>query len=169
MIEKLRIGIVSTTHGIKGEAKVYPTTDDMNRFQEIKKVYLVKNGMEMEKKILSARASKNMMLVKFEGIDTPEEMAKYREYDIYIDRNDVPKLKENENYIGDLIDLKVKTDMGEDIGIVKDVFPTGANHVMEVKTDTKTILIPYIKECILEVHLEEGFVLVHLLDGLLDL
>lgn len=170
MIEKLRVGIISSVHGIKGETKVYPTSDEKDRFLKLKRVYYKAGESEKVLELERARYSKNMVICKFKGIDTPEEALKYKNTELYMDRKDVKPLKSNENYIVDLIDLEVYTDDDALLGRVSDVFETGANHVMEVeKEDGRKILIPYIKQCILKVDLEEGRIYVHLLDGLLDI
>lgn len=170
MTEKLRIGVIANTHGIRGEAKIFPTGDDPGRFSALKEVYLSHKGREMKLRIQSVKYFKNLVICKFEGINTPEEVALYKNGDIYMDRKDAPPLKENENYIADLIGLNVITDKGEELGQVDDIWATGANQIMEVRrTEGKNILIPYIKDCILEVKIEEGFIRVHLLEGLLDL
>ena len=178
MTDKLRVGVITKTHGLKGEVKLYPTTDDTEKFSYIKEFYLDNNGIFTKLKLSYAKEMKNMFICKFEGIDSIEEAEKTVKRDLYIDRKDAKKLKEGENYISDLIDLKVISDTYGPIGYVKDVFPTGANHVMEIgldediKTNVKskdTLLLPYIKQCTLDVDLEKKEVLVHILDGLLDI
>ena len=126
--------------------------------------------VRIELKLEYTKPNKNMLICKFSQINTPEELLKYSGFSLYVDRDALPKPKSNENYIGDLIGLDVISDTGERLGVVKDVFPTGANHVMEVLLDSKkSLLIPYIKNCILDVDLDKNTVLVHLLDGLLDI
>ncbi len=172
MLRRIRIGIITSAHGIRGEAKVYPTTDDKGRFRQVKACVLVSEDEKKEKETFleGVRENKNMLLCKFKGIDSPEELRQYRNYGIYVDRDSLPRLAENEHYIGDLIGLKVLTDTGEDLGLVKNVFETGANHVMEVELHNgKILLFPYIKDCILAVSLEKQEILVHVMDGLLDL
>lgn len=172
MLKEIRIGVISSSHGIKGEAKVFPTTDDIEHFKNIKSCTLVSEDLKVriELKLEYTKPNKNMLICKFSQINTPEELLKYRGFSLYVDRETLPKPKSNENYIGDLIGLDVISDTGERLGVVKDVFPTGANHVMEVLLDSKkSLLIPYIKNCILDVDLDKNTVLVHLLDGLLDI
>lgn len=173
MLEKIRVGIIQTSHGIKGEAKVYPTTDDISHFSLIDKCYLISEDAkkEIDTKLISYRKSNKGLICKFENIDSPEEMAKFRAFSIYVDRNNLPELKENENYIGDLIGLDVFSEDASKLGIVKDIFETGANYVLEVEDEVthKSIFIPYIKDCILDVKLASKKIKVHLLDGLLDL
>lgn len=170
MVEKLRIGVIANTHGIRGEAKIFPTGDDPKHFSALEEVYLKKGGRETRFRISSVRYFKNLVICKFEGIDTPEALLPYKNADIYMDRKDAAPLKENEHYIADLIGLEVVTDEDKKLGTVEDIWATGANQVMEVRPpEGKNILIPYIRECILEVEPEKGFIRVHLLDGLLDL
>ena len=88
---------------------------------------------------------------------------------MFVDRQNATPLKKNENYIADLIGLDVIDEEGILLGKVTDIFPTGANHVMEVDMGEKKVLFPYISQCILDVDLEEGKIRVHVLDGLLDL
>ena len=146
MIDRFRVGVITSSHGIKGEAKVYPTSDDSNRLKKIKKVY-----------------------ADIKQFNTPEEIQALRNTDLFVDRDNATPLKKNENYIADLIGLDVIGEDGNILGKVTDVFPTGANHVMEVDMGEKKVLFPYISQCILDVNLEEGKISVHVLDGLLDL
>ena len=169
MIDRFRVGVITSSHGIKGEAKVYPTSDDSNRLKKIKKVYADIKGVETSLDIETVRFQKNMALVKFKQFNTPEEIQALRNTDLFVDRDNATPLKKNENYIADLIGLNVTDEDGCLLGKVTDVFPTGANHVMEVDMGEKKVLFPYISQCILDVNLEEGKIFVHVLDGLLDL
>ena len=171
MTDRLRVGVISSVHGIHGECKVYPTTDDPQRFKMLKKVYAVsERGDTRELEIDRVRFFKNMVICGFKEITTPEEMQKLRGRDIYIDRKDAMPLEEGEYYIADLIGLKVIDEDDTVIGTVEDIFPTGANQVMEVKTpEGREVLIPYIPVCILKVFPEEGFIRVHMIPGLMDL
>ena len=164
MDTRFRVGVVSSVHGIHGECKVFPTTDDAERFKKLKKVFVD----DREYTLQSVKFFKNMVICKFEGIDTPEEIQKLRMKDVMIDRADAVPLEEGENYISDLIGLKVVGDDGTCYGECADIIPTGANQVMQVKGD-KDFLMPYIKQCILGVDLDKGEIKVHMLDGLLDL
>ena len=97
-------------------------------------------------------------------------MERYKGKDLLIGRDQAVKLGPNENFIVDLIGLKVVTDEGEDFGVLKDVLKTGANDVYVIQgKEGKEYLFPAIKQCILNVDLESGTILVHIMDGLLDL
>ena len=170
MEQYLRVGVISSTHGIRGEVKVYPTTDDPERFRELKKVILDAKGGQRTLEIQGVKFCKNQVILKFRGLDNINDVEKYKGTDLLIPREDAVPLEENENFIADLIDMEVVTDAGERLGILTDVIQTGANDVYVVKTSQeKEILLPAIRDCILEVDVEEKRMRVHVLEGLLDL
>jgi 16S rRNA processing protein RimM len=165
----LRVGVISSTHGVKGEVKVYPTTDDVNRFKSLKNVILDNGREHMDLEIQGVKFFKNMVILKFKGFDSIDDIEKYKGKDLLITRDQAVELGPDENFIFDLIGLRVVTDNGEEFGTLTDVIKTGANDVYEVKTaEGKEVLFPAIKECVLNVDLTEGIVTVHIMDGLLD-
>ena len=179
--DMLRVGVISQTHGIKGEVKVYPTTDDPTRFEVLENVYLrqVPQGMRgkvndelVHLKIKGVKYFKQFVILKFDGIDNINDVEKYKGYELYVTREDAVPLEEGEYYIADLIGLKVIDEEEKETGVLKDVLQTGANDVYVVKGNmdygNKEILIPVIKDCILNVDLENKVVKVHLLKGLVD-
>ena len=166
----LRVGVITSTHGVRGEVKVFPTTDDMNRFKKLKTVILDTGKEHKTLNIESVKFFKNMVILKFKGFDNINDVEMWRQKDLLISRDQAVKLSPDENFIVDLIGLTVMTDEGEKLGVMKDVLQTGANDVYIVKmADGKEVLLPAIKDCILNVDLEKGEMLVHVLDGLLDL
>ncbi|MDO5416002.1 MAG: ribosome maturation factor RimM [Lachnospiraceae bacterium] len=170
MEDMLRVGVISSTHGVRGEVKVFPTTDDPARFNDLKEVTLENGKEKLVLKIQNVKFFKNMVILKFEGLDNINDIEKYKGKDLWIRRDQAVKLEEGEYFIADLIGLNVITDEGETLGVLKDVLQTGANDVYIVQMASgREVLIPVIKQCILEVNLEEGRVKVHLLPGLLDL
>ena len=165
----LRVGVISSTHGVKGEVKVFPTTDDSARFKQLKKVILDTGREQMDLEIVGVKFFKNMVILKFKGYDSIDEIEKYKGKDLLITRDLAVKLGPDENFIIDLIGLLVVKDDGEELGTLTDVIKTGANDVYEVKmTDGREVLLPAIKECVLNVDLEKKVVTVHMMDGLLD-
>jgi 16S rRNA processing protein RimM len=162
MEDLLQVGVITSTHGIRGEVKVFPTTDDAARFKKLKNVILDDGRQKIDMEIASVKFFKNMVIVKFKGIDNINDVEKYRK------ENAVP-LEENEYYIADLIGLSAVSDEGEALGIVTDVLQTGANDVYVITTpDKKEILVPAIRDCILQVDLEKQEMRIHLLPGLRD-
>lgn len=166
----LRVGVITSPHGVRGEVKVFPTTDDANRFKKLKKVLLDTGKGNVPLEIEHVKFFKNMVILKFKGVDTMNQVEPWRQKDLLIERSQAVKLDADENFIVDLIGLKVVTDEGTELGVMTDVMQTGANDVYCVKTtDGREILLPAIKDCIRNVDLEKQEMLVHVLDGLLDL
>ena len=169
MEQLLRVGVISSTHGVRGEVKVYPTTDDPNRFKKLKKVVLDTGREYLDLEISGVKFFKNQVILKFKGIDNINDIEKYKGKDLLVHREDAVALEENENYVADLIDLKVVTDDGQVLGYLAEVMETGANDVYIVETeDGQELLLPAIRECILDVDLEEEVMTVHILPGLFD-
>ncbi len=166
----MRVGVITSTHGVRGEVKVFPTTDDAARFKKLKEV-LLDTGNELKPmEITQVKFFKNMVILKFKGCDSINDVEIYKGKDLLVTRDKAVKLGPDENFIVDLIGLRVDTDEGEHLGTLTDVIQTGANDVYEVTMDSgKKVLLPAIKQCILDVNLETGKVLVHVLDGLMDL
>lgn len=169
MEDMLRVGVFANTHGVRGEIKVFPTTDDVTRFKKLKKIYLDKGMEKMELEIQSVRYFKNMVILKFKGIDNINDIEKYKGKDLLIHREQAVPLKEDEYFICDIIDSKVVTEDGEEVGVLKEVLQTGANDVYVVRTaEGKEVLLPVIDECVLNLNLEEKIVTVRLMPGILD-
>ena len=167
MVDYLRVGVITSPHGLRGDVKVFPTTDDVNRFKKLKTVILDTGREQMTLSIESVKFFKNMVILKFHNIN---DIEKYKGKDLLIRRDQAVKLAPNENFITDLIGLKVVTDEGEEFGTLTDVLQTGANDVYVIKSlEGKEYLFPAIPQCILDVNLETQTVTVHILDGLLDL
>ena len=167
MEDLLQVGVITSTHGIRGEVKVFPTTDDPKRFRKLKQVILDTGKEQLEMEIASVKFFKNQVIVKFKGIDDINDVEKYRKAGIYVTRENAIPLGENEYFIADLIGLHVISDDEEELGVIDDVLQTGANDVYIVKKEqTPDLLIPAIKDCIKNVNIEEGTMIVHLLPGL---
>ena len=165
----LRVGVFANTYGVRGEIKVFPTTDDVTRFKKLKKIYLDKGIEKMELEIQSVRYFKNMVILKFKGIDNINDIEKYKGKDLLIHREQAVPLKEDEYFICDIINAQVVTETGEEVGVLKEVLQTGANDVYVVRTtEGKEILLPVIDECVLDLNVEEKIVTVRLMPGIMD-
>ena len=183
MEDFLRIGVITSTHGLKGEVKVFPTTDSPKRFLEVENVILKTNKGDIETKITGVRFFKNLVIVKFDAFDNVDQVQNMHGTDIMIARADAQPLEEGEYYIADLIGCKVVVDEesvancknllkdGRELGTVKDVLQTGANDVYVVQTfvnEPKEVLLPVIKDCIKNVDIEAGIITVYVMPGLID-
>ena len=170
MEDLLQVGVITSTHGVRGEVKVFPTTDDPARFKKLKNVVLDTGKEMIGLEVAGVKFFKNMVIVKFKGIDNINDVEKYRQKSLYVTRENAVKLKKNEYFIADLIGLAAKSDEGEDLGILSDVLQTGANDVYVLsKEGSDDILLPAIRECVKEVDLDNGEITVHLLPGLREL
>ncbi len=167
MLPDLEVGQIVNTFGIKGMVKVMPFTDDIRRFDKLDKVYIEKNKSKKEYKIEEVKYHKNMVLVKFEGIDKIEQAEELRNSYLTISRDSVEELEEGRYYIVDLLGLDVYTDEQVLLGTLDDIFNTGSNDIYVVKNkEGKQILLPAIEDVIKQVDLENKKIIVHLLPGL---
>ena len=172
MEELYQVGAITQTHGIKGEVKVFPMTDDISRFKNMKNL-LLDCGKEGYKtlEVENVRSQKNIVILKFKGIDNINDIEKYKGKGLFVEKSNRVKLKKDEYFIADLIDLDVylDTDLGNVFGQLIDVFETGANDVYSIKTiDDKQILVPAIKDCIKEVDIANNKIVIHMLPGLME-
>ena len=162
MEDLLQVGIITSTHGVRGEVKVYPTTDDPRRFRRLKEVVLDTGKEKMNLEIEGVKFFKQFVILKFKGLDNINDIEKYRQKSLYVTRKNAVRLQRDEYFIADLIGLKVQDEDGKELGTVKDVIETGANDVYEVEmADGKSLLLPAIKQCILNVDVENGMMQVH--------
>ena len=157
MEDLLKVGVITTTHGVRGEVKVFPTTDP-ERFLDLEYVIL-DAGREMKKlEIRNVKFFKNLVILKFDGIDNINDIEMYKGRDLWVPREEAQELDEDEYYIGDLIGMEVVLEGNTHFGTLKDVMETGANDVYVVELpDHQEVLLPAIKECILDVDLEMNF------------
>ncbi len=167
MQDLLEIGQIVNYYGIKGFLKVVPYTDDITRFDDLKKVYIERNKKLQEMEIEEVRYHKNLVLLKLKGIDDINQTSEYKNCLIKIDRKDAVELPEDTYFIVDLIDMEVYTDENKLLGKIVDVFPTGSNDVYVVKDEIgKQTLLPAIGDVIKNVDVANKKMVVHLMDGL---
>ena len=168
MLPNLEIGQIVNTFGIKGMVKVKPFTDDIRRFDELKTVYVEKNGNQTEYEIEEVKYHKDMVLIKFKGIDKVEQAEMLRNSYLTVSRDSIEKLEEGRYYIVDLLGLEVYTDEQILLGTLEDIFNTGSNDIYVVKDKQgKQILLPAIQDVIKQMDIENKKIIVHLLPGLI--
>lgn len=168
MLPNLEIGQIVNTFGIKGMVKVKPFTDDIRRFDELKTVYVEKDGKQTEYEVEEVKYHKDMVLIKFKGIDKVEQAEMLRNSYLTVSRDSVEKLEEGRYYIVDLLGLEVYTDEQILLGTLDDIFNTGSNDIYVVKDKQgKQILLPAIQDVIKQIDIENKKIIVHLLPGLI--
>ena len=168
MKPELEIGQIVNTHGIKGEVKIKPFTDDIKRFDNLEKVYVETNKIKKQYEIEEVKYHKDMVLIKFKGIDKIEDAELLRNSYLKVNRQDEPELEEGTYYIVDLIGLDVYSDEGKLLGKVDDIFNNGSCDIYAVKDELgKQLLLPAISDVIKEINLDEKRIVVHILKGLI--
>ena len=170
METRFQVGVITSPHGVNGEVNVFPTTDDPKRFRRLKEVILVRGKEEKAVEIESVKFFKQMVILKLKGFDDRDAVEKLRQCSLIVTRDKAVRLQKDEYFIADLMGLCVLDGDKEDqeIGTLEDVMATGANDVYVIRlSDGGELLLPAIKQCVLEVNVEEGFVRVHVMDGLM--
>ena len=167
MEQFLQVVVISSTHGIRGEVKVFPTTDDAARFKKLKKVLLDTGKERLELEVQSVKFFKQFVILKFKGIDNINDIEKYKGKSLLVPREDAVPLGDDEYYIADLIGMEVFAGNAR-FGVIKDVMETGANEVYIIDSDKHgEVLVPAIRQCILDVDVENKKMQIRLMDGLI--
>lgn len=168
MEDLLQVGIITKTHGLRGEVKVFPTTDDARRFKKLKEVILDTGREKITLEIEGVRFFKNLVILKFKGIDNINDIERNTGKSLYVTRENAVKLEKDEYFIADLIGIDVFDEEDRRLGVLKDVIETGANDVYSIELEnSQELLLPAIKQCILDVDIDNKKMKVHVLDGLL--
>ena len=162
-MDLIKIAKIVSAHGLNGEVKIFPYTDDLSNFKEYKQIYI--DGEELE--IISQKIASKFIVLKLKGFDYIDDVKRLLNKDVFIDKVQMPSLDEGEYYIHELIAMEVYSEADELIGTVKDVMETSANHVLVVDHDGKEALIPFVKAFIKELDLKRRKIKVKLIEGIL--
>ncbi len=169
MEDFFQVGIITSPHGVHGEVKVYPTTDDVKRFKRLKEVILDTGKERMNLEIEGVKFLKQLAVLKFRGYDNVNDVERFRQKPLLVTRENAVRLGRDEYFIADLMGLKVLDEEEQEIGILREVIETGANDVYAIDlADGRELLLPAIKQCVLAVDVEAGFIKIHILEGLLS-
>ena len=168
MTKYLEIGQIVNTFGIKGMVKVKPFTDDIRRFDRLEKVYIKKQNEKKEYQIEEVKYHKEMVLIKFKGIDNIGAANLLKNSYLIVDREQEEPLEEGRYYIVDMLGIDVYTEEGNLLGKLDDIYNTGSNDIYVVKDELgKQVLLPALKEVIKQVDIENRKMVVHLIPGLI--
>ena len=169
MEDMFQVGIITSPHGVKGEVKVFPTTDDNNRFKKLRDCYIEYKNELMPVKASGCKFFKNMVILSFEDFNNMNDVEKFRQCKIYVDREHAVSLDEDEYFVADLLGISVVDDKDNSLGVIDDVIETGSNDVYVVMNEQgKELLVPAIKDCILDVDIKGRVMRVHLLKEMED-
>lgn len=150
MKEFMTIGQITKPHGVKGEVKIFPLTDDVRRFRKLKTVFIE----DKEVKVVWFKLQADRVILKFEGIETMDEAEKLRNKYLKVKREDAIKLPKDTHFVVDLIGCKVYDAEEKEIGEVFDIIKTPANDVYWVKNGKKEVLIPVLKDIVYDIDIE---------------
>ncbi len=169
MEELLQVGAITSTHGVRGEVKVFPTTDDPKRFGKLKEVELETKEGTTTLHIKGVKYFKQFVILKFAEYDSLNDVESIKGRKLFVTRKNAVKLKKDEYFIADLIGLKVIDEEKQMEGTLTDVLQTGANDVYDITlADGRNLLLPAIADCVLHVDLENRVIKIHIMEGLLD-
>ena len=169
MEDLLQVGAITSTHGVRGEVKVFPTTDDAKRFSKLKEVEMETKEGTTTLHIKGVKYFKQFVILKFAEFDSLNDVEAIKGRKLFVTRKNAVKLQKDEFFIADLIGLKVVDEQKGLEGIVNDVLQTGANDVYDITLDDgRVLLLPAIKDCVLHVDMENGIIKIHILEGVLD-
>ena len=168
MEQLLQVGVITQPHGVRGEVKVFPTTDDPVRFKKLKKVILDTGKEKLDLEVEHVKFFKQFVIVKFKEFDNINDIERYKRCPFLVTRENAVPLEEDEYFVADMIGMKVITEDGTEFGTLSDVMETGANDVYVIDSkEHGEVLMPAIKECVLNVDMESGIITVHLMNGLI--
>jgi len=171
MDDMIVIAKIIGAHGVRGEIKVYPLTDNVRRFSKLKRCYIGKENVDGSLyEVLSARNDRGNVLIKLDGVCDRDKAESLKGLFISVDREDAVKLPKGQFFIVDLIGLKVVDDELGELGSIADVYETGANFIITVKRKgKKDLLIPYLKSCCYSTDIENKLMKVRLPEGLYEI
>ena len=172
MSGRIAVGVIRKAHGVRGEASVEPWTDDLDRFDDLESVTLVSpdDAKTRETKIETFRIHAGRVLIKFAGIETPEEVQLLHNWTLEIPEEDARELGEDEYFLHDLPGLRLVDADGRERGVVVDVYEGGGGLLLNVKrADGREFELPFAADLCTEIDLEAKRIVVNLPEGLEDL
>ena len=169
-MHNFKIGVITKPHGVKGEARVFPTTDEPEIFKRLVGTSVMVGENLSLYKLTAARVQKGMVFLKLDGVNDRSTAEKFSGHSIYVDESQVLPLTEDEYFERDLIGMQVISEDGKFLGVLTKIIYPPANDVYVIKPpEGESFMIPAIKEVIKQVSVSEGKMTIKLLDGLGEL
>lgn len=165
-MEKIKIGQIVNVVALKGEVKVYNYSDYKERFEELDYIYVEDKKTNIE----NVRYMKEMVILKLEGSNDRNAAEALKGKNVYIGEDQLRELPEDTYYIRDLIGLEIRDQEDKKIGNLKDVIQNSAQDLYEIELENKNVtLIPAVEEFVLDINLQEKYIKVKIIEGMLDL
>lgn len=170
MTKFVSVGKILNFHGIQGEARVGFSKNQQDFFCSLKEVFVKENNDYKLLKIKSIRLHKNFALIKFEGINSINELMEYKGSFLYVEEETIREaLEEDEFLIDELVGLEIFDQNGAKKGFVVGVSNNGANDLLSVKTNSKQIvLVPFVKAIVTDVSIKDKKIIINNIEGLLE-
>ncbi len=165
-MEYIQVGKIVNTHGIRGDVKVLPLTDDVKRFEDLKHVFIGDEKLKLD--ITKVAYVKGNVLLKFRQYDNINDVEKFKNSMVFIDEKDKIKLPEDSFFLNDIIGIEVYLEDDTHLGTIKDILQPGANDVYVVKNGSNEYLIPAIKNVVKKVDIDEKKMVIAPLEGMLE-
>lgn len=162
------VGHLVRPHGVQGEVRMIPDTDFPERLPALREAVLLQAGQVTPVQVAQVRAHGAQMLVKFAGVDTPEQARRWSGADLAVPREAAPSPPAGRHYIFEIIGLRVRTETGAVLGVVTEVLRTKSNDVYVVEGAGRRVLLPAISSVILAIDVPGGVITVRPLAGMLD-
>ncbi len=169
-MNRLEVGKIINTHGLKGEVKIVTWTDSPDVFEDLEYVFAKRKKEDIKLTVKNIKYQKNNIIVKFAEIDSIDEAQTFKNSILTADRDMLGELPEGVYYIADLIGCEVFDENNNKLGEISDVFNTGAKDIYAVsRPQNKDLLIPVIDETIINVDIKNKRIDVKLIEGLDEL
>lgn len=154
------VGRVGRPHGLRGEVRIDPMGGLPQGLRGYTRFHLGRGDEIRPAEIVGHRSHGRFLLVKFAGVDTPEAARELTHATLYVERDEMPPLEEEEYYYADLIGCRVVDETGSDLGQVTDAFSTGAHDLAVVDCQGREWMLPIVSEYVVSMDLGEGRVTV---------
>lgn len=160
------IGKIINTHGIKGELKIYPLTDDISRFDSLKTAYIGEDKLKVN--AVGVKYNKDMPIIKLNEFNNINEVMKFKDEYLYVDDDNLMKLPDDRYFVFDLLDCKVEDMKGDFIGIIKDVIENPSNDAYLIVNDDKEYLVPAVKEFVKDIDIDNKLIIIDPIEGMIE-
>lgn len=160
------VGKIISSHGIKGELKIFPLTDDINRFKYLKEVYIGEEKLPVQ--VVGVKFNKDKPIIRLKEFDNINQVLKFKDRYLYVDDENLIELEENEYFVFQLLGCKVENMEGKSIGVLEDIINTLSNDVYVIRHGEKEYLVPAIKEFVKDIDIDNKLIRIDPIEGMIE-